>query len=572
MFFQSSTKKWMLRSGMVWVVSFAFQLSAQIPAQYYTSIDGKNGAALKTELHEIIYPHTQISYSDLWSAYEITDVVPGTEDQIFDMFSPTVHYYSSRGSAVNREHVCPQSWWGGGNKIACYSDLFNVYPSESKANSAKGNYPLGEVTGSVNYENGRISVGRAAESGGAPYVFEPCDEFKGDFARIYFYVATCYQNTAWEYDYAFVKGGSAYPTLKSWIIPLLLEWNAADPVSEWEIARQEKVFGLQHNRNPFIDYPVLADYIWGDKNGLAFDLSSVKPNTGSGGTVTPRCTAPHFTPAGGATAATALKIASGTDVSVSATTQGSTLYYRFGGAGEWDSICAAAIDIAPEITFNLEESACIEAWVRRDGFVTSDTVTAFYAVVEAGAYLLYEEFADVEAGDHFTTSGSSAAWNGNENFPVVSAIYSAGGAIRMGSSKKTGSITSRLLPYAGGTVTVEVDVKGWTNVEGSLLISVSGAASQTVTYSATMNDEFETCTAVFDGCSANPTITIATSSKRAFVDGVRVRATGDSFIESIVGEQKTVGKVIYDVTGRRWNEFPSQRGVYFVNGKKIFRM
>lgn len=572
MSFQFLVKKWMLRCGMAVAVSYALQLSAQIPAQYYTSIDGKTGAALKTELHEIISPHTQISYNNLWSAYEVTDVVPGTEDQIFDMFSPTVHYYSSRGNDVNREHVCPQSWWGGGNKIACYSDLFNVYPSESKANSAKGNYPLGKVTGSANYENGRITVGRAAESGGAPYVFEPCDEFKGDFARIYFYVATCYQNTSWEYDYAFVKGGSTYPTLKSWLIPLLLEWNAADPVSEWEIARQEKVFAMQHNRNPFIDYPVLADYIWGNKNGEAFDLSSVEPNTGSGGTVTSRCSAPKFTPAGGSTAATALKIGPGTDVTVAAITKGSTLYYRFDGTGEWDSICAGAVDLAPEITFNLEESACIEAWVRRDGFFASDTVAAFYAVVEAGEYLLYEEFADVETGDHFTTSGSSSPWNGNENFPVANSIYNAGGAIRMGSSKKTGSVSSRTMPYAGGAVSVEVDVKGWTSVEGSLIISVSGAASQTVTYSAKMSDEFETCTAVFDACSANPVVTIETSAKRAFIDGVRVRAMDESSIESLASDRKTDRKAVYDLTGRRFNELPSRRGVYFVNGKKIFRM
>jgi len=571
MFFQSWIKKWVSVCGIAAAVSYTWQADAQIPAQYYLSIDGKTGAALKTELYEIISPHTQISYSDLWSAYEITDVVPGTEDQIFDMFSPTVHYYSSRGNAVNREHVCPQSWWGGGNRIACYSDLFNVYPSESKANSAKGNYPLGEVTGSVNYENGRITVGRAAESGGAPYVFEPCDEFKGDFARIYFYVATCYQHTAWEYDYAFVKGGSTYPTLKSWLIPLLLEWNAADPVSDWEIARQEKVFALQHNRNPFIDYPVLADYIWGDKNGVALDLGSIEPNTGGGGTVTPRCTAPRFTPTGGGTPATALKVVSGTDVALSAVTKGSTLYYRFDYAGTWDSICAAAVDVAPEITFNLEESACIEAWVRRDGFISSDTVTACYAVVETGEYLLYEEFVDVETGDHFTTSGSSAAWGGNENFPVVSAVYSAGGAIRMGSSKKAGSITSRTLFAGGGCITVEVDVKGWTGIEGTLMISVTGAAARSVAYSATMSDDFETCTAVFTGCSANPTVTISTSGKRAFLKGVRVRATDESSIENVGGDRETASDVIYDVTGRRLEVLPSQGGIYFVNGKKIIR-
>lgn len=70
----------------------------------------------------------------------------------------------------------------------------------------------------------------AGQGGGAKYVFEPADEYKGDFARTYFYMATIYQDLTWKHTY--MVSSNTYPTLNTWSINLLLRWHHQDPVSE----------------------------------------------------------------------------------------------------------------------------------------------------------------------------------------------------------------------------------------------------------------------------------------------------------------------------------------------------
>ncbi len=478
---------------------------AQIPSGYYQEADGKTKSALKTALHNAIKSHKVISYGGLWEAYETTDVVPGTEDQIFDMFSTYEYYYSSRGQEVNREHVVPQSWWGGGNIADTYSDLFNVYPSDATANSNKSNYPLGEITGKVTFDNGRIRIGKADQSGGAPYVFEPYDEFKGDFARIYLYVATCYQDVSWVTKYyAFEGGVNAYPTLKEWIIPLLLEWNRTDPVSEWEILRQEKVYGIQQNRNPFIDYPVLAEFVWGDSTTVNFDLATAIPNV-LNGYDTPKDDDEDDTP-----------------------------------------------DVNPDDT----------PGDNPDDNPNDD--------VSTGDALFVENFDSVTVGNDTGTGGSSTPWNGNEQIATASKVYCAGGAIRLGTSSKTGSITTVPLNYSGGKLIVEVDVKGWSNVEGTLVVSVTGSEGQTVTYSATMNDAYETLRLVFDNVAANPEITISTSAKRCFITAIRAYKEGTADGIGQLRTDKPTDNAYYTLTGRRLNGHPAMRGIYIHQGRKVW--
>lgn len=264
-----------------------FSLYAGIPEGYYTNADGKKKAALKAAMHDIISPHTKISYSNLWISYEKVDYLPNKnaqgQHQVMDYYSDAVHYFTGTGAAVsgmNKEHVAPQSWWGGGTGINVGCDLIQVIPSESTANSKKGNYPLGVVSGSVSYSNPRMKTGRDSNGN---MVFEPCDEYKGDFARIFFYVATCYSDVNWEnrsdVNVSFRK--EDYPTLKSDILPILLQWSKNDPVCEWEITRNERAFKEQGNRNPFVDFPNLAEYIWGDSINYAFSISGT--SSGGGG-------------------------------------------------------------------------------------------------------------------------------------------------------------------------------------------------------------------------------------------------------------------------------------------------
>jgi len=250
---------------------------AEAPAGYYNSLDGKKEGELKTAIHNRVANFRLISsYSNLPQYFRVTDVYPGT-DIYWDMYSDLrISTNVTFGRYFNREHSFPKSWWGGSTSVSAYIDLNHLYPSEADANMAKSNYPLGEVDPAYTpkFSNGVTTVGYPVQGqgGGATQVFEPDDEYKGDFARTYFYMVTCYQDLTWKYTY--MVNQNLYPTLNHWSVNLLLKWHRKDPVSQKEIDRNDKVFSYQDNRNPFIDHPELAEYLWGDKVGEVFHLGS----------------------------------------------------------------------------------------------------------------------------------------------------------------------------------------------------------------------------------------------------------------------------------------------------------
>lgn len=247
--------------------------------EYYTEIDGtKGGATLKTALYNLIKNHKKISYGSgedkTWGAFYTTDaVVENGKRRVLDMYSSEKRYFGSKGSAVsgmNIEHSVAKSWWGGYNNNA-YCDLHHLNPSDQNANSRKSNYPLGELT-SVTWDNGVTFVGKANIDGSSMNAFEPHDDYKGDFARTYMYMFTCYQDLTWEKTWMNYEN-STYPTLKPWAVQLLLKWHKEDPVSEKEVKRNNAVYEVQGNRNPFVDYPQLAEYVWGDSISYTFHLN-----------------------------------------------------------------------------------------------------------------------------------------------------------------------------------------------------------------------------------------------------------------------------------------------------------
>ena len=268
------------------LLSLCATVAADVPHNYYTALDGKKKEALKTAAHEVIRPHTVVTYNSLFpTQFPKTDVYPelyNGQKRWWEMYSDNVYYVSRGWSGMNREHSFPKSWWGGDNNEA-YTDLFHLYPSESDANMAKSNYPLGEVEDAT-FDNGVTRVGFAVsgQGGGAGKVFEPADEYKGDFARTYFYVVTAYQDFTWKYTYMAQQGD--YPTLKPWAVDLLLDWHRRDPVSQKEIDRNEAVYKIQGNRNPFIDFAELAEYIWGSRTSETFYIAD------QGGAITPPIT------------------------------------------------------------------------------------------------------------------------------------------------------------------------------------------------------------------------------------------------------------------------------------------
>jgi hypothetical protein len=173
---------------------------------------------------------------------------------------------------MNREHCMPRSWWGTSSNYSTFDangDLVNLSPSDAEANSAKSNYPLG-IVGTASFDNGVVKVGNNTYPGYTGLVFEPANQYKGDFARTYMYMVTCYEDY---HSYWRGTGTSSmldrntYPVFKQWAIKMLLEWSRNDPVSDKEINRNDGVYRIQQNRNPFIDHPELAEYIWGTSKG-----------------------------------------------------------------------------------------------------------------------------------------------------------------------------------------------------------------------------------------------------------------------------------------------------------------
>lgn len=258
---------------------------AEIPLEYYKSLDGLKGSALKNAIHEIVANNVDmLSYGSgnnkTWWGFYVTDRMEN--NQVIDRYSNDVRYFGSRGSVIsgmNIEHSFPKSWWGGSQNNA-YKDLFNLMPCEAKINSSKSNYPMGLVTNSST-NNGCTLVGTG--SNGKKF-WEPADKWKGDFARDYMYMATAYQNFTWTGDQAVnILEQGQYPTLQEWAYTLYLKWARQDKVDEIEIKRNDDVYGIQGNRNPYVDFPNLMEYVWGDSTNIAFHpKTSVKSSSASG--------------------------------------------------------------------------------------------------------------------------------------------------------------------------------------------------------------------------------------------------------------------------------------------------
>lgn len=259
--------------------------------EYYKPADGKKGKELKTALCGIIYDRNEggdlnTAYKALWTHFKKTDAKPN--GKVWDMYSnkremefgtDQAGNYSKEGDVYNREHSMPNSWFGG-KVMPMYTDLHHLYPTDGYVNNKRANYPFGETANpSWKSANDFSKLGKCTYPGYDGVVFEPNDDYKGDFARTYFYMVTCYEEKLpdWYSNYSESKptlDGKTYPGLSPWQLEMLMKWSKNDPVSEKEINRNIAVWGIQNNRNPFIDYPGLEEYIWGDKKNEVFSYDN----------------------------------------------------------------------------------------------------------------------------------------------------------------------------------------------------------------------------------------------------------------------------------------------------------
>lgn len=264
------------------ILHSAFLQSAP-PANYYANLQGKSGDQILATLFAIIGSHTDVGYDGLYSVYPTSDVYPGT-NTVWDMYTTCTFThgqkkcgsYSTVCDCYNREHSVPQSWFG--EKSPIKSDAFHVIPTDGKVNGQRGNIPYGEcANGSYLTSKATGKVGSSTFPGFSGNVFEPADEYKGDFARTYFYMVACYRNRSFT-----SSGGnrvftysSSITNLTPYAVNLFLKWHRQDPVSTKEINRNEAIYARQHNRNPFIDYPCLAEYVWGKLKGQSIHLAAL---------------------------------------------------------------------------------------------------------------------------------------------------------------------------------------------------------------------------------------------------------------------------------------------------------
>lgn len=244
-----------------------------IPQGYYDSADGKTGSELRAALHQIIGNHRVVSYDSLWEHYVTTDAGPDGRpwciysEYPFPDFQPKQGGEPGKvGSFLTREHSWPKGWWGGDVNPA-YSDLFHVILGDAHVNGQKGIKPLGEADGTAKVCGVSRTGPARAGMGFSGHVFEPADAYKGDFARAYLYFAVRYLTGEGALDcyrspMIFPDGASFRP----WARELLLRWHASDPVSERERVRNEAVFRIQGNRNPFIDHPEFAERAWAESD------------------------------------------------------------------------------------------------------------------------------------------------------------------------------------------------------------------------------------------------------------------------------------------------------------------
>lgn len=252
---------------------------AQIPTGYYDGTTGLTGAALKTKLRQIITNgHQDHGYNGLWTAYQTTDRdyfyendgtildiysenPNGTDPYTFNIVSNQCGNYSNEGDCYNREHIVPQSLFNENSPMV--ADVHFIRATDGKVNGMRSNYPFGKVNVATFTSLNGSKLGNSASPGYSGTVFEPIDAFKGDVARMIFYFVTRYGTQLSGFSSGNMLGNTEFPGLQQWELDQLLAWNALDPVSPEEIARNNASYNYQGNRNPYIDNPAFVNAVWG---------------------------------------------------------------------------------------------------------------------------------------------------------------------------------------------------------------------------------------------------------------------------------------------------------------------
>ncbi|MBR0525424.1 MAG: endonuclease [Prevotella sp.] len=495
---------------------------------YYQAADGKKGEALKTAMFNIIkISSAGWSYDGLKEAYKTTD--KRSDGYLRDWYSNATSYTpgsafsggtSAEGLGYNREHLVPQSWFD--KKSPMVSDIFHVVPSDAKINNERGSDPLGEVGSSYSQsKNGYSKWGMARSGlGYTGQVFEPNDEVKGDIARAYFYMVTCYENkiSTWTSSGSsiYVFDGNTYPGLTSWCLTMMMRWSALDPVDDIEIARNN-VIAAKQNRNPFIDYPGLEDYIWGDKKDVAFSYDHYEGSSTGKQPVTM-----SFSP----TSVTATLGESFTAPTLSMSPSGLTVTYSSSNTN------AATVNASTgAVTLKAVGVTIITASFAGNNEYYANSATYTLTVKKQGGddptpggeTLLWESFSKGSApsggGQQLSTSNFSSYCDYN-GWTTFTNIYADEGNVgRVGTAKNTGVITASNISLTGDAI-LTYKLKNFGSDNGkSIKVSITGA-STTGDLTATGTSEWVEHTVNITGATGNISLTF--SGGRIAIDDIKL--------------------------------------------------
>ncbi|MBO7591029.1 MAG: endonuclease [Prevotella sp.] len=512
---------------------------------YYQNANGKKGVALKKAMGDIIRPHTDIGYGGLWEAYKQTDT--RSDGYVRDWYSKTTNYrhitdkagsYSREGDCYNREHTVPQSWFNESSPMK--ADIVHVVPTDGYVNNKRSNYPFAEVA-NITYQSnqGYCKLGSCKSTGYSGTVFEPNDEIKGDIARIYFYMATCYYSQCGNW------GGDIFTSsgMVDWEMNVMKAWSKLDPVDDIEIARNNAVKDVQGNRNPFVDYPGLEDYIWGDKTDVAFSYDNYAGGGQGGETTT--VAMPTFSPDAGT-------YYNSVTVSISSTTEGATIYYTTDGAE------ASEQSVVYTGSFEITETSTIKAVAIKDGKRSAQaeatyTITDEPVVPQPGGSI---EIALNNAFFGLTSTGTIAKSNSDDLVGVKEGI-TVNYALGDGNQRYANDAHIRI--YAGNTLTVSVAQGVITEIE-----FVTANTGKTLQASVGTVNGYK-----WTGNNQSIEFSVNEGSGNLQVTSIKVTipASGPSSIDNVQTTSLSGKRVIYNLRGQRVAN--PTRGIYIVDGRKV---
>lgn len=598
-------------------------VAGEMPDGYYNAAAGKSDAELKGTLKSIIRNHTVLNYgsgeNSSWYCFYYSDRDTNT-NLCMDMYCDDWKPFTTPGEVVagcNVEHSFAKSWWGGA-KVDAYKDCYHLNPSNSTANSARGNYPLGNVD-TPTKTVGSLKIGQRHHDGlnEDHYIWEPKDEYKGDFARAYFYMATCYGKdlngnpdsqfsayNGWRLDNKdvgsrYAMQNDTYLEFQDWEIEVLIQWHRQDPVSSKEIDRADAVNNFQHNRNPFIDYPCLAEYIWGNKKGEPVDFATLKftrdddylslpeaDKCGCNGEITdPTITAPRngssldFGTAGiGETVAKTITVkgvlltqnlsvqlvgsqagefaVSPTELTAEQALNGIGLEVEFtpttlGKASA--QLVISSSELARATTVNLTAVCGFHALPATN--VTAEGFTANWVNGGVESYSL-DVFKRQVSGVAEVTLLEDACNQETTATTAVGVYYDIDGCVRLGSGSKVGSLTYNNLDLSKGG-SVVVNAKYYNTDEGTQMKITAGSVSQTFTLTNAFADYVLPVEAAAENTSVSVVIESVANGKRVNVNNVKVIGGGENIVQvSLDGFPVLVDGLSYDVVAAVSNDDP----------------